>query len=208
MGTIYERIIQAATATQGGEGRQTAVQGDQSMVQGGQGDGASHARPPGSCRNLHRGGAAARLSRALRQRLPDARRRRRRRRRPMPGRSARRGAGLGRLRHRNDMSPDETYVRIATGRDHHAAWPVTGISYGSVGPGHAHRARSRAAEWGISDRGALAPRLRSIASIPAAAGARDESMTYCVGLMIDRGLVLMPTPAPTRGSTTFRCSAR
>ena len=49
------------------------------------GDGASRERPPGSRRDLHRGGPAARLSRALRQRLSDARRRRRRRRRATPG---------------------------------------------------------------------------------------------------------------------------
>ena len=32
----------------------------------------------------------------------------------------------------NDMSPDETYVRIATGRDHHEAMPVSGIRLGQT----------------------------------------------------------------------------
>ena len=32
----------------------------------------------------------------------------------------------------NDMSPDETYVRIATGRDHREAMPVSGIRLGQT----------------------------------------------------------------------------
>ena len=132
MGTIYERIIQAATATQGGEGRQTAVQGDQSMVQGGQATApATHAHQDHAETFI----AATRLlgfpARYVSGYL-------------MPAGVAADAkthawaeahvAGLGWVGFdvANDMSPDETYVRIATGRDHREAMPVSGIRLGQT----------------------------------------------------------------------------
>jgi transglutaminase-like putative cysteine protease len=132
MGAIHERVAEAAAGTQAAEARQTMVQGDQAMVQGG----PAAARTTG-LREDHAetfivaarllGFPARYVSGYL---MPD-------------GVAAEAmshawaeahvtGLGWVGFDATHDMSPDETYVRIAVGRDHREATPVSGIRLGQT----------------------------------------------------------------------------
>jgi transglutaminase-like putative cysteine protease len=132
MGDIHQRITQPAAATQAGDGLQTMVQGDQAMVQ------VSQATAQGA--GLREDHAETFIVAARLLGFPS---------RYVSGYLMRDGqpeeatshawaeahvAGLGWIGFDvvNDMSPDETYVRVATGRDHGEAMPVSGIRLGLI----------------------------------------------------------------------------
>ncbi len=88
----------------------------------------------------------------------------------------------------NGISPDERYVRVAIGRDYRDATPVSGIRLGQAEE-----------QLAVTDHGG--------AVIPAESLPEANSMTYCVGLKIDRGLVFMSdtrTNAGIDSISTFR----
>jgi transglutaminase-like putative cysteine protease len=132
MGLIHERVTEPADATQAGDGEQTTVQGDQAMTQG------TRAKAPGLA--IHVDHAETFVAAARLLGFPA---------RYVSGYLMRDGVEAEAMRHAwaeaqvaslgwigfdvvNDMSPDETYVRIATGRDHREAMPVSGIRLGQA----------------------------------------------------------------------------
>ena len=107
---------------------------------------------------------------------------------PRLGRSHVAGLGWVAFDAANGISPDERYVRVATGRDYRDAMPVSGIRLG------------QAEEQ-------LAVTHHGRAVIPRMLAAGSDSMTYCVGLKIDRGLVFMSDTRTNAGIdriSTFR----
>jgi hypothetical protein len=74
----------------------------------------------------------------------------------------------------NGISPDARYVRVATGLDYREAAPISGLRFGQGGEALVHRHPGTAAV--ASGRGR---------------GRGTAKMTYCVGLKLNRGLVMM-----------------
>ena len=110
---------------------------------------------------------------------------------PGPKRMSRAWAGLASTSP-TTCRPTKRYVRIATGRDHREAMPVSGIRLGQS----RGTACDDASPW--SSNPALARKVADSDGI---------LMTYCVGLKIDRGLVFMSDTRTNAGIdciSTFR----
>jgi hypothetical protein len=89
----------------------------------------------------------------------------------------------------NGISPDARYVRVATGLDYREAAPVSGLRFGRGWRGAFHRHPGAAA---------VASRRRQ----------GTAKMTYCVGLKLNRGLVMMSDTRTNAGVDNISCFAR